>query len=367
MKMRRLIVCLLFFIWVGVGVGQHGDAAAEEKPIVKWKLSSCWPKGLIHQFAYDTTFADMVKKLSDGKFVIEVYGAGELCACGELLDMVRTGTVEAGGDWPGYWAGKNTAFDLLGASQLGLCAEDYILWVYKAGGLELFNEVYGTQNCVYFPHSFPHMESGIRSNKPIRRMSDLKGMKIRMAGVMVGKMLQEFGATPTLIHLSELYEALRRGTIDGAELGVPTLDKDWHLEEVAKYWLTPGWHQTGGACGILINRDHWNKLSEHFKDIVRIAAMACAMDRTAEMAWNDALATEYFKEKGVIISKVPEEELIQLENVKIAVHEELAAANSLYAKVLKSQNNYLKTFAAYREFSRPYGFGRNSTRYPEIP
>ena len=334
------------------------------KPI-KWKLVTVWPKGLTNIIAPDFRFVDLVNKMSNGELKIKVFAAGELVKSTEVLDMVSSGTVQAGVDWPNYWSGKNTAFDLLGSNSITFSAGDYILWNYAGGGLELANELYGKYNCVWFPHYLSQMESGIRSNKPINSLADLKGMKVRMGGLLPGEIIQELGGIPVSIAVAELYEAVRRGTLDGAEYSVPTNDRDFHIEEVTKYWSTPGWHQTSSQHGVLVNKKAYNSLPDHLKEIIRVAAMETQLWSFANMGIKDAQATEYFKEKGIITTKLSDDELSKIEAIKNKLQEKHAAKNPDYKKILKSQMDYLKMVAPYREAAAPFSFGRNPTAYPK--
>ncbi len=364
MKKNYFSVGLAFVAVLGLLL-LAGAAFAQEQKVVKWRMVSTWPKTLKYLAGPDIRFTELVKKMSNGRLDISFYGAGELCPAMEVLNMVSAGTVQAGGDWAAYWAGKNTAFDLLGSHQMGFCADDYLVWILHGGGLELYQELYGKYNCMYLPHTVSYMESGIRTNKPVKTMADLKGMKIRMVGLVPPKLLEAFGGIPVNIAVPDLYEALRRGTLDGAEYSVPINDKEFHIEEITKYWLTPGFHQTSSVYGVIVNKSAFNALPADLKAIVQSAANDTLVWGTTRYAYADAGATEYLKTK-VTINRLSVAELDQIEVVKNKIQEELAGKNPDYAKVLKSQIAYFKMFAPYRDAVGDFGFGRNPKSYPEI-
>ena len=52
--------------------------------------------------------------------------------------------------------------------------------------------------------------------KPITKMEDLKGLKFRLGG-FAGKIMQSVGVVPQQIAGGDIYPALEKGTIDGAE------------------------------------------------------------------------------------------------------------------------------------------------------
>lgn len=365
MKTKVGAVIVALAIAIGV-IFAAGLASASDQKVFNWRLVSTFPKGMTYITASDKYFCERVRILSQGKLNIKFFGAGELCAAPEVLDMVSKGTVEAGSDAAAYWCGKNTGFDLLTSSTLLMSGADYMTWIYQAGGFEVYNYMYGKYNCVYFPYTISQMESGIHSTKPIKKLGDLKGMKIRMPALLPGKIIAEYGAAPVPIAAAELYEALRRGVIDGVEWSAPVNDKEFHMEEMTKYWLAPGWHQPSAVYGVLINKDAYDALPQLLKEIIFSAARDTMVQGFTMYAYEDAKATKYFLDSDHVIYRLSDEELDELERVKNKIQEELAAKNPDYAKVLKSQLDYIKTFAPYREAAQPFTFGRNPKVYPNI-
>jgi len=132
--------------------------------------------------------------------------------------------VEAGGDWPGYWAGKNSAFEFGGSFPMGLSPQDYINWYYDGGGKATYDYLYGKSGMVYFAHCLAPQESGVRSSVPIKNLADFKGKKLRMSGKAQGHVLQMLGAAQTMTAGGEIYQALQLKTIDGAEFSSPAID-----------------------------------------------------------------------------------------------------------------------------------------------
>ena len=85
---------------------------SSDLPVITWKMGSTWGDGNIH-FTCDERFSELVSQLTDGRFTITNYPEGSLCAANQLFDYVQNGTIQCGGDWGGYWSGKDTAFELL--------------------------------------------------------------------------------------------------------------------------------------------------------------------------------------------------------------------------------------------------------------
>lgn len=356
--MRVLFIGMISFFFLA------GSSLAAEK-VYKWKMVSTWNRGQVFITEVKNRFVESVKKMSNGQLLIDVYPAGELGTGPDTLDKVSSGVAEIGEEWPGYWAGKNPVFDLLGTQTMTFSAEDYGIWVWAKGGLDFYQEIYGRYNCVYLPHYVHHMESGIRSNKPINKLSDLKGMKIRIAGLLPGRMAKELGAVQVLISPNDFYEAMRRGTIDGFEYSTPSGDLDLKVDEIAKCWVIPGWHQTGSQHGLAINKKAWDSLPDHLKEVLRSAAMASYLWSFCRSSVRDAEATTYFQ-KNIKITELSAEDMATLEKLKNKIQEELATQYPDYGRVLKSQLDYMKMMAPYRDAIKMWGFGRNLAAYPNI-
>lgn len=374
--MKKKLWAIMLVLMMIVAVTGCGGAAATESggdtssdnsgEVYNWRLASCWADGTF-LFSVDQRFCELVGELSNGQLNIKPYGVGQLGAANQVFDLVSGGTVEAGGDWPSYWTGKNTGFDLLATTFYGFSNFDYYVWIYEGGGLEDgYNYMFNQYNMVYFPTAITGMESGIRSNKPINKLADMDGMKIRFAGKIQGIVAEQFGVTPVTIAANELYESLQRGVIDAAEYSGPYNDDIMKIQEVTKYWLVPGWHQTSSVYGAMINQDAYNSLSDKLKKCIEEAAKLTCHEYTAKYIWNDALATQRILDSGVETTTLPEDEMKWLEETKTKAAEQMAADNPDYAYVLNSQIQYLKTIASYREALGQWGFGSNWLSYPDI-
>ena len=69
-------------------------------------------------------------------------------------------------------------------------------------------------------------------DKVIRTPADLAGLKVRVAGATAAEVATALGATPVQMPISQVYNALQTGLIDGVITGASTLT-DFKLDEVA--------------------------------------------------------------------------------------------------------------------------------------
>ena len=108
------------------------------------------------------------------------------------------------------------------------------------------------------------------SQKPIRTVEDLKGMKFRvMQNDVFVDMMSALGANATPMPYGEVYSAIQTGVIDGAENNFPSYDSSGHAE-VAKYF-TLDQHLMVPEL-VAMAKSSWDKLTAEDQMIVRDAA-----------------------------------------------------------------------------------------------
>jgi TRAP-type mannitol/chloroaromatic compound transport system substrate-binding protein len=280
----------------------------------------------------------------------------------EYFDACSKGVVEMVGDWPSYWASKDPAFDFLGSFPFGFTNMDYITWMYEFGGLELMQELFGQYNMTYFSLGATPMESGFRTTEktgPIKSIEDYKGLKLRTPSRATIWILQQVGASPIKMPGGEIYLAVERGTLDGAEFSSPGVDWEMGFAEITKYWSVPCWFQPSSQLGTMVNLKAYNSLPKQYQSILKYAAQAAALKATAFYEGASGRAIEQFVEAGTEIHKLPDEELVKLEGLAGEYCLMQAKKSKFYARMLKSQMEYLEEYKDWREMSGPFGNGRH--------
>ena len=330
-------------------------------PVVTWKMGSTWGAGNVH-FTVDQRFGEILSQLTGGRFTVTNYSEGELCSAKELFDYVSQGTIQCGGDWGGYWSGKDTAFELLSTIMDDFTALDYYTWIYEAGGLDCYKEMYGQYNMNYFPLVTNPSESGIRSVKPITSIADMQKMKIRLGGVMAGKAAQKLGINITTVAASELYESLQRGVIDGGEFSGPKADDSLKLQEVAKYWCAPAWYQSAGVNGVMVNKQAWESLPEAYQVAFESAARLCCGEQLSRYIYNDMTVTnKMIDEEGITVTHLNDEDWQKIRETCLQTYAEECEINPNFKMVYESMQTYRETANNYRDWTGDYGFGFNRT------
>lgn len=344
-------------VHVLVGTAILGTMSFAQAAPKKWTMTSTWPAS-IELIEADKKWVELVNKLAGDELKIEFFEGGALVPSGEVFSAVESGTIEAGGDWPGYWAGRNPAFSPLATHTSLFNAMDYANWIQEWGGAEIYNEIFGKYGMVYLPFSITNSESGFRTVVPVRNLEEIKGKRLRLSGLEQGQVLEKIGGTQVSMAGQELYQSLERGVIDGAEFSTPSVDVSAGMHQVTKHWSTPGWHQSASVFGVMINKKAWDALSPETQEKLKIAANATMMWGLTNSEKSATEGVRTFQEAGVEIHRFSEEDLQTIQEVTNEVMVNVACSHPDAAKVYLSQLEYLQDYKDWRAIATPYNLGR---------
>src|SRR5262245_16670435 len=203
----------------GLGAAAAAVAApaiAQSSREVKWRMTASWPKSLDTLYGGCEYFAKRIAEITDNKFQIQVFAAGEIVPGLQVLDAVGNGTVEMGNTAMYYYWGKDPAFTFGTALPFGLNSRQMISWLRHGGGEELLNDLLKNYNCIGFAAGNTGAQMGGWFRKEINTVDDLKGLKFRIGG-FAGTILARLGTVPQQLAAGDIYPALEKGTIDAAE------------------------------------------------------------------------------------------------------------------------------------------------------
>ena len=109
-------------------------AIAQSAPEVKWRLASSFPKSLDTIYGGAEVMAKAVAEMTDGKFQIQVFAAGEIVPGLQALDATSNGTVECCHTVSYYYVGKDPTFVFFTAMPFGMKARQFAAWWRHGGG-----------------------------------------------------------------------------------------------------------------------------------------------------------------------------------------------------------------------------------------
>src|SRR5215468_1068462 len=245
-------------------------AIAQSSPEIKWRLTSSFPKSLDTIYGGGEQVAKYVAEMTDNKFQIQVFAAGEVIPGLQALDATSNGTVEMSHTVSYYYVGKDPTFAIYASVPFGLNARQQNSWWYQGGGQELGNEFFKKFGVIAFPCGNTGTQMGGWFRKEIKTVADLSGLKFRIGGI-AGQVLQKVGVVPQQLAGGDIYPALEKGTIDGAEWVGPYDDEKLGFHKIAPYYYYPGWWEGGTMLLAMVNLDKWNALPKYYQSVLEQA------------------------------------------------------------------------------------------------
>ncbi len=335
-KLLKLLVCVGLIVAVQLATISMASAA------VNWRMPCFWAKGSYYYTINGPEFADLVKKMSNGEMNITVFGPGELVKALDQVDAISRGTFEMMVWHDGYWAGKDIGIGYYGYIPFAkMTYDDFDYWMQEEGGLEMAREFYSKSNIYYIGGGGYNDLEPVFSKKPINKLEDFKGLKMRSSGVALS-FFKEMGASVVALGGDETYEALSRGVIDAVEHTPSSMMLDMGIHEVTKYAVEPMAHQPFTNIAYYANAEAWKKLPDHLKAVVTAATRVQYLRLRNESHKKEPEAKKFLISKGMKFISFPQKEQDRMAAVAQKLWKVHAKQTPFAGKVIKSMTDYLK-------------------------
>lgn len=303
----------LLFLMVSGGTATPAEKGSE------LVYASGWPKHHPQVGVLAEMWMGRIKDATQGRVRMRgVYGGALLPAEGTLEGLMKR-TADAGAVVSSYWPGQlKMSVSLASTVDLDLGNK-----LDMKGIVALTEKLY--QEFPQFSEEYQKLgltplvwlltpAYALLSTKPLERLEDLKGKKIRAFGVNIPKLLSAAGATPLMVATGEMFTGLQTGLIDAVITDPPNM-ASLKLFEVAKHILTTG--PTKGALSAgstvlyVINNKSLGQLSSRDQEIVRKVSRETTLEGADFMtrAWDKAIAE--LQQKGVKIRHLSQPETDQ--------------------------------------------------------
>lgn len=205
-----------------------------------------------------------VEKRTNGEIKIDYYPAGTLTKARDVYDGVVQGLSDIGLSVLAYSMGR---FPVLGTVDLplgyssGVVATKVANAVYNEFKPKEFRQV----KVMFFHAHGPGLF--FTTKRPLRQLSDLKGMKLRATG-NAAKIVKAIGGTPVSMSMSDSYQSLQKGIVDGGAYPFEA-NKGFNLGEVVDYGTAAYSIAYSTTFFVVMNKRKWNKLSRSVQKTIQ--------------------------------------------------------------------------------------------------
>jgi TRAP-type mannitol/chloroaromatic compound transport system substrate-binding protein len=321
---------------IGACAGSGDSApAVQTSPRVRWRLASAFPRSLETLFGINDYVAGRVEAITDGRFTIRAYPAGEIVPPLQVLDAAQQGTVQLGHAASYYFIGKNPALAFDAGVPFGLTARQQHSWLYEGGGSALVNELFADFNVIAFPAGSTGTQMGGWFRNEIGGLDDLGGLKMRIPG-LGGEVMSRLGVSVQVLAGGEIYQALERGAIDATEWVGPYDDEKLGFQNVANHYYYPGWWETGPTLSFYANRDAFDSLPGTYQEVLRSVMIEAAQIMTARYDALNPPALARLIESGVQLHPFSQDIMAAAHRTSFELYEEQAAADAGYRRVYEA-------------------------------
>jgi len=334
----KKIVSIILIAGLSGFIVASGYAADE---VFNWRAQTYAVPGSVGFKAADAALNDL-KKLTNGRIDIKLYGVGTLVGAFDQLDGQTKGIFECGFNAPAYYAGKDAAFASL-FSLIGVWdnTSQVRVWVYHFGGREIAEELYSKYNVQYIGPAMISAEP-IMSKKPLRSLDDFKGIKIRTPGGLTTMLFKKLGASPVALAGGELYSGLDTGVVDAAEF--VTLAEDWDigLHEVTKYVLYPSFHGPIANCDFTVSKKAWNKLPDDLKQAMYTWCYELDAKYDYMSVAESIITLKKMTDYGLVHTKLSSEDMKKAKEISTEIAKEWRKKSPMAEKMINSILDYLE-------------------------
>jgi TRAP-type mannitol/chloroaromatic compound transport system substrate-binding protein len=341
-KVKALVTTVAVLVIIGLIFSVMATPAFAKEKVWKLRGQAAWGMGIKQLWGATEKVAKTIDYYTDGRVKMELHTGGELVGVLEEYPSAGTGAIDFGIGCPCYAMSRSYASPFFCDSPGNISGTEKIVWLYHGGGLEILQDIYKkTYNAKVFPFAIQTAEVFLYANKEIKTLDDIKGLKMRAAGLRAD-IMHYLGGSLVTLGASEVIPAMERGVIDAFEVSNIALGQEVGFLEAAKYlYFTPR-KTNHSVLLVAFNLDKWNSFP---KDI---------QDKIAEACHDTLLWTE---EDVVAMKKAVEKFNVELRLMPSDVMREFnEAALTMYAKKAQKDPDVARVLESWEKWNKEWGY-----------
>jgi TRAP-type C4-dicarboxylate transport system substrate-binding protein len=251
MKRTLFVVCLVLGFFA---LSLIPMAAQAEEKAMKLRLSVMWPPQHPLTKTFDQWGKD-VEKATSGRITVTVFASSTLSPPMQVYDNTVKGVVDVGTNLLAYSPGRLPLSEVLqqplgykNGYQATKLANEY----FKKFKPKEFDDVH-----VLFLHGAA--PGFIFTKKEVKSTADIKGLRIK-ANAENADVVKALGASPVTMPVTETYDGLSRGLLDGCLFPIEAL-QGFKIAEVVKTVLENYGMSYMTSMYAVMNKAKWNAIS----------------------------------------------------------------------------------------------------------
>lgn len=257
-------------------------------------------------------WVDEINRRSKGKIKMKYYPGGSLGKTPAHYDLAEKGVAHVGYHLTDYTPGRfpmTSVFSLPFMTPSAKITSE-AMWRTFEQEPDFRKEYSKVKLLAIFCHPGGDFHT---VSRPIRKLDDFKGLKIRSANGSVNQALQIWGAVPVSMPITETYLSMERRVVDGTVLPWEGMGV-FKLSEITKYATVTGFYTMPHI--IVMNKKKWNSLPKDMQKLIDdTTGFAMSSRAGAEFDATTAPFRKMALDKGIEEIILPVSELQKLKDL----------------------------------------------------
>ena len=246
------------------GCSQSNDTVTTStEEVTTLRLSHLWPTTAATHTDVFEPWAKKIEEESGGRIKVEIYPSATLTKPDATYDATAKGTVDIGSQLQGYTNGRfplTQVAELPGLSSSATQMNCMLQTLYDDG---VISSEYEDTHLLFMMGTGP---GGIHTiDRPIRKPSDLSGLRIRRPSAIAGDIIEAAGGTPVGLPANDLYTSLQRGVLDGLSLPWDATGSFRLIELTNTHTNIPFY---SSAIVVTMNKNKYESLPDDLKKVI---------------------------------------------------------------------------------------------------
>ena len=228
-------------------------------------------------------WAQKIGELTNGKVNVKIFPGGALGKPPSQYDAAVKGVTDIAFGLQSYTPGRFPLTTVMDLPFLASSAEQGAIALWKVYEKYCKNEYTDVKVLWLLVHGPGQIYT---TNKEVKNMEDLKGLKLCSSGAIVSKILTQLGAVPVTMHVTEFYVSMKQGVTGGVAIpweGMPP----FRLYELCKYGMVADFYTT--PFFVVMNKKKYESLPPDVKKVI---------DENSGLKWS-AIAGRAYDKAGV--------------------------------------------------------------------
>ena len=260
MKRSSVLKVLVIAMFLSVLIVPFQGHAQEK--VITLKVANWFPVAHKQTPLLESWGKDLEKR-TNGKVKVNYYPAGTLVPAPQSYDAVTKGISDVGNHVLGYTVGRFPLTEVLDLP-LGYPNNTVPTKLANAFYAKFKPKEFNDVKVLWFHAQAPGIVH--TKTKPITKLEDLKGMKMRTYGSNA-KLMSLLGGTPVAMPMTDVYDALSRGVAEGLMCAYEATE-GFRFGDQLKYSTENYATSYSAVFAIVMNKDKWNSLPPDIQKII---------------------------------------------------------------------------------------------------